>query len=465
MRVGEAGVKDPALTVLLQHWKTLWKIFRKMQHCTAQLQHTWGALWSKLGSNPHRWKSVKGPLAAMIAYLSDLGILASSLWQWVLPENTKVPGVAGQAVPRMIPIDLADPYTEHRVAAALEAVYLRRSDAIISRQDGASQGSGVEPLDWTLPRLLTKKFRSQPRLLSGMRALWQGALPTSSKTRQRVCPACKVPADLDHILWHCQWWTAVEGTVPPEFQAWRARCPDWVTPLDDCHSHAGWRLCSWHHFSRLVNAIQVAGGYPTQEEAQWRTSAWVVRISVEGYPITFNLLTQRIDRQVAHLEAVAGVATQPGADPQAEAGQAPPEPTLAEQGATATVTPFLAPEEPSNTAAIGPLEAPAEAGREPFLAPEDSSSGSASASDNSTSPARDPDSGTTEESPDRQCPQGQPEGQVQHFMPSAGGTFTTQPEGGNPTDQEETPFLHPAEISRQEPAAHTEQETPYVGPF
>ena len=130
----------------------------------------------------------------MIAYLSDLGIHASLLWQWVLPENTQVPGVAGQAVPRMIPIDLADPYTEHRVAAALEAVYLRRSDAIISRQDGASQGSGVEPLDWTLPRLLTKKFRSQPRLLSGMRALWQGALPTSSKTRQRVCPACKVPA-------------------------------------------------------------------------------------------------------------------------------------------------------------------------------------------------------------------------------------------------------------------------------
>ena len=66
----------------------------------------------------------------------------------------------------------------------------------------------------------------------------------------------------------------------------------------------------------------MAGGYPTQEEAQWRTSAWVVRISVEGYPITFNLLTQRIDRQVAHLEAVAGVATQPGADPQVEAGQA-----------------------------------------------------------------------------------------------------------------------------------------------
>ena len=163
----------------------------------------------------------------MIAYLSDLGILASSMWQWVLPENTKVPGVAGQAVPRMIPIDLADPYTEHRVAAALEAVYLRRSDAIISRQDGASQGSGVEPLDWTLPRLLTTKFRSQPRLLSGMRALWQGALPTSSKTRQRVCPACKVPADLDHILWHCQWWTAVEGTVPPEFQAWRKK---WTHP-------------------------------------------------------------------------------------------------------------------------------------------------------------------------------------------------------------------------------------------
>ena len=54
---------------------------------------------------------------------------------------------------------------------------------------------------------------------------------------------------------------------------------------------------------------------------------------------------------------------------------------------------------------------------------------------------------------------------MQRPMPSAGGTLTIKPEGENPTDQEETPFLHPAEISHQEPAAHTEQETPYVGPF
>ena len=106
---------------------------------------------------------------------------------------------------------------------------------------------------------------------------------------------------------------------------------------------------------------------------------------------------------------------------QVEAGQAPPEPTPAEQGTTATVTPFLAPEEPS--------------GQEPFLAP------------------------------DRQCPQSQPEGQVQYPMPSAGGTLKIKPEGEDPTDQEETPFLRPAEITHQEPAAHPEQETPYVGPF
>ena len=244
-------------------------------------------------------------------------------------------------------------------------------------------------------------------------------------------------------------WRAVECPVCQEPLG--ARCPDWVTPLDDCHSHAGWHLCSWHHFSRLVNAIQVAGGYPTQEEAQWRTSAWVVRISVEGYPITFNLLTQRIDRQVAHLEAVAGVATQPGADSQVKAGQAPPEPTLAVQGATASVTPFLAPED-----ATGPLEAPAVAGREPFLAPEDSSSGSASASDNSTSPARDPDSGTTEECPDRQCPQ---RGRCS--------TLATQPEGENPTDQEKTPFLHPAYVGPfQQPLREytsSEEEVPVPG--
>ena len=60
-----------------------------------------------------------------------------------------------------------------------------------------------------------------------MRALWQGALPTTSKTRQGVCPTCKLPADLDHILWHCQWWTTVEGAIPLEFQSWRKK---WTHP-------------------------------------------------------------------------------------------------------------------------------------------------------------------------------------------------------------------------------------------
>ena len=227
MRIGEAGVRDPALTALKQHWKTLWKIFSNMRHCTAQLQHTWGVLWGKLGPNPHKWKSVKGPIAAMVAYLSDLGVNASSIWQWGFPEEVEVPGVAGRAVPRQITIDLDDPYTEHKVASALEATYLRRSDALIAKQDGASCNGRTESLDWTLPRQLTKTFRSQPRLLTGMRALWQGAIPTASKTRQGVCPACKVPADLEHVLWHCKWWTTVEGVVPPEFKAWRRK---WTHP-------------------------------------------------------------------------------------------------------------------------------------------------------------------------------------------------------------------------------------------
>ena len=144
MRIGEAGVKDPALTVLKQHWKTLWRIFSNMRHCTAQLQHTWGVLWGKLGSNPHKWKSVKGPLAAMVAYLSDLGVNASSLWQWGFPEEVEVPGVAGRAVPRQIEIDLNDPYTEHKAASALRG-------AMRSLPSRMGRHATVVPNPWTGP--------------------------------------------------------------------------------------------------------------------------------------------------------------------------------------------------------------------------------------------------------------------------------------------------------------------------
>ena len=85
--------------------------------------------------------------------------------------------------------------------------------------------------------------------------------------------------------------------------------------LDDARSHAGWHLCSWHHFSRLVDAVQLSGGHPTQEQAQWRASPWVLRMTVGGHPITFNLLTQRLDRQVGHLDAIDGVTTQAGDNP------------------------------------------------------------------------------------------------------------------------------------------------------
>ena len=100
MRIGEAGVKDPALTVLKQHWKTLWRIFSNMRHCTAQLQHTWGILWGKLGSNPHKWKSVKGPIPTPIL-LGTLCRRSSGVPDsapWVAPSRSGCGGVVTRVV-------------------------------------------------------------------------------------------------------------------------------------------------------------------------------------------------------------------------------------------------------------------------------------------------------------------------------------------------------------------------------
>ena len=73
--------------MILQHWRTLHKLL--FAHPTPeQYQRLWKITWTKLAAAPKRWALVKGPVAALVAYLQDLGVDASDPAIWRFPSGS-----------------------------------------------------------------------------------------------------------------------------------------------------------------------------------------------------------------------------------------------------------------------------------------------------------------------------------------------------------------------------------------
>ena len=77
LSLGEHGVKDPGVEIVAHHWRALSKVFRANGH-VGWLTRTWEVWWSRL-NDKHRRKRVVGPLGALIAYLKDMGVNATTM--------------------------------------------------------------------------------------------------------------------------------------------------------------------------------------------------------------------------------------------------------------------------------------------------------------------------------------------------------------------------------------------------
>ena len=87
LSLGEGNCCDPLRTVILQHWRTLHKLM--FAHTMPEQYHRlWKVTWTKLLTAAKRWALVKGPVAAMVAYLQDLGVEASDPAAWRFPEGS-----------------------------------------------------------------------------------------------------------------------------------------------------------------------------------------------------------------------------------------------------------------------------------------------------------------------------------------------------------------------------------------
>ena len=228
--LGEGNCCDPLRTVILQHWRTLHKLLFA-QPMPDKYRRLWKITWSKLQKAPKRWALVKGPIAAMVAYLQDLGVEASDPTTWRFPKGSlRGPGLwKFEEDTVTVQPGLS---TEHQVKEGLSRLLQSAANRRISQQDaGTGTISGV---DWTVPRRLTKSQAKRPNHLTALRMVWQGGFFTTTKGAKRRCPLCHKPADLRHVLLECQWWRGRGPSPPSHWQKLQARWPAeslWVRGL------------------------------------------------------------------------------------------------------------------------------------------------------------------------------------------------------------------------------------------
>ncbi|CAE7469028.1 unnamed protein product, partial [Symbiodinium microadriaticum] len=198
--LGEGNCCDPLRTVILQHWRTLHKLL--FAHpMPEQYQRLWKITWTKLQTAPKRWALVKGPVAAMVAYLQDLGVEASDPTTWRFPAGS----LQGPGLWRFVRDTV-------QVAPGLSTVY-RVEEAL---------------------RKLLRKQSKRPNHLTALRMVWQGAFFTTTKGAKRRCPLCQKQADLRHVLLECQCWRGRGPSPPPHWQKLRNKWPAeslWVRGL------------------------------------------------------------------------------------------------------------------------------------------------------------------------------------------------------------------------------------------
>ena len=228
--IGEGNCCDPLRTVVLQHWRTLHRLFFAQGFPDKYLR-LWQITWGKLLRAPKRWALVKGPIAAMIAYLQDHKVDASDPRLWRFPKGS----LQGQGLWRFTgdTVSLQPSLSmEHQVEEALHRLLQSAANHRIAAQDagaGASQG-----IDWTVPRRLLRAKTSRPNLILSLRAVWQGAFYTTTKGAKRQCPLCRCDADLRHVLLDCKWWQGRGSTIPPHWAKLSQKWPSdtlWVRGL------------------------------------------------------------------------------------------------------------------------------------------------------------------------------------------------------------------------------------------
>ena len=200
--------EDPHLTLLRQHVRSVARVFRRWHSADPdKFRSTWANIWLWLSCAQYPWKRVNGPLAALMAYLCELGVQAPQAHHWHKGDCS-------------LTIDWSCPDATRRVWHWLLPLWENARMQRVSCLEGCLDL--VSGVDLTIPdRLQRKKFFNK-NMAVNLQALWQGALLGQSKPGW--CKNCCCQLSLQHVLWDCPF-IAGRYPEPPHFRTARQRFP------------------------------------------------------------------------------------------------------------------------------------------------------------------------------------------------------------------------------------------------
>ena len=251
--IGDDGVKDPGVAIIVQHWVSLAKIIQAAD-ARDWIERTWALLWQQ-HKDKHAWKRVSGPIAAMVCYLKELGVQAPALNTWTIPS-----GEGRQA--GEVSLHWGEPWTPFQIKGLLMSLAAQRRAASISKLTDCQELA--QGCDWTIHRKLLKQFKGKKKERF-LKSVWQGAFYAATSKGHFICSKCGVKAGQSHALVECQWWDEIGESLPIWWRKeketspalWnRAICP----ARDTTHPTYTWGDDSVHYHG-IFEEVQFQGGH------------------------------------------------------------------------------------------------------------------------------------------------------------------------------------------------------------
>ena len=194
-------LQDPRDTAIERQLKAMHQLLQAWPLAQrGELVSAWRLTWRRLQAAAHPWMVVAGPMAALQAYLMEMGWDAGALDDWVRAPTGIMPAV-------QLNIEFPWPYLQKQLHAELALQRARRI------QELEHCFPMMRKPDWTTYHKVMKQVKGALR--AAIDAWTQGSLRTHTSGGRAVCPLCQVPVTMKHLIWECCYH---EQPLPAEWQ-------------------------------------------------------------------------------------------------------------------------------------------------------------------------------------------------------------------------------------------------------
>ena len=194
-------LQDPKDTIVERQLRAMHQLVRAWPAShLGDLRTAWRISWKRLTAAAYPWMVVAGPMAALQAYLIDMGWEAADMDDWIRAPMGNWP--------------------THQLNLAFPWPHLQRQLHLEQQVQRARRIQELEhcfPMmrkpDWTVFHQVMKKLKGATR--SAVAAWTQGSLRTHGGGERAICPLCGVRVTMKHLIWECSYH---EQPLPAEWQ-------------------------------------------------------------------------------------------------------------------------------------------------------------------------------------------------------------------------------------------------------